>query len=179
MSDIPKYMTLGKKDMSSYIVLVFIIGQFIAYFNWSKLGFVLAVEGADLLKNLNLRGIPLFVMFILLSAFINLFIGSGSAKWTLLAPIFIPMFYMLGYNPALTQMLYRIGDSTINVISPLFPYMPIVLVLAQEYEEDSGVGTVISLMLPYTIAMLIMWIIMAIIWIYLGIPLGPGAPIDI
>lgn len=179
MSDIPKYMTLGIKDMSSYIVLVFMIGQFIAYFNWSKLGFVLAVEGADLLKNLNLRGIPLFVMFILLSAFINLFIGSGSAKWALLAPIFIPMFYMLGYNPALTQMLYRIGDSTTNVISPLFPYMPIVLGLAQEYEEDSGVGTVISLMLPYTIAMLIMWILMAIIWIYLGIPLGPGAPIDI
>ncbi|MCQ9625778.1 AbgT family transporter [Cetobacterium somerae] len=86
---------------------------------------------------------------------------------------------MLGYNPALTQMLYRIGDSTTNVISPLFPYMPIVLGLAQEYEEDSGVGTVISLMLPYTIAMLIMWILMAIIWIYLGIPLGPGAPIDI
>lgn len=179
MSDIPKYMILGIKDMSSYIVLVFMIGQFIAYFNWSKLGFVLAVEGADLLKNLNLRGIPLFVMFILLSAFINLFIGSGSAKWALLAPIFIPMFYMLGYNPALTQMLYRIGDSTTNVISPLFPYMPIVLGLAQEYEEDSGVGTVISLMLPYTIAMLIMWILMAIIWIYLGIPLGPGAPIDI
>ncbi|WP_418965281.1 AbgT family transporter [Cetobacterium sp.] len=179
MSDIPKYMTMGIKDMSSYIVLVFMIGQFIAYFNWSKLGFVLAVEGAELLKNLNLKGIPLFVMFILLSAFINLFIGSGSAKWALLAPIFIPMFYMLGYNPALTQMLYRIGDSTTNVISPLFPYMPIVLGLAQEYEEDSGVGTVISLMLPYTIAMLIMWIILAIVWIYLGIPLGPGAPIDI
>ena len=178
-SDIPKYMTLGIKDMSSYIVLVFMIGQFIAYFNWSKLGFVLAVEGADLLKNLNLRGIPLFIMFILLSAFINLFIGSGSAKWALLAPIFIPMFYMLGYNPALTQMLYRIGDSTTNVISPLFPYMPIVLGLTQEYEENSGVGTVISLMLPYTIAMLIMWIVLAVVWIYLGIPLGPGAPIDI
>lgn len=179
MSDIPKYMTLAIKDMSGYIVLVFMIGQFIAYFNWSKLGFVLAVEGADLLKNLDLRGIPLFVMFILVSAFINLFIGSGSAKWALLAPIFIPMFYMLGYNPALTQMLYRIGDSTTNVISPLFPYMPIVLGLAQEYEEDSGVGTVISLVLPYTIAMLIMWIIMAIIWVYLGIPLGPGTSIDI
>ncbi|WP_047382335.1 MULTISPECIES: AbgT family transporter [unclassified Cetobacterium] len=179
MSDIPRYMTMGMKDMASYIVLVFMIGQFIAYFNWSKLGFVLAVEGADLLKNLNLRGIPLFIMFILLSAFINLFIGSGSAKWALLAPIFIPMFYMLGYNPALTQMLYRIGDSTTNVISPLFPYMPIILGLTQEYEEDSGVGTVISLMLPYTIAMLIMWIILAIIWVYFSIPLGPGVVIKI
>lgn len=179
MSDIPKYMTLGIKDMSGYIVLVFMIGQFIAYFNWSKLGFILAVKGADLLKNLDLKGIPLFVMFILLSSFINIFIGSGSAKWALLAPIFIPMFYMLGYNPALTQMLYRIGDSTTNVISPLFPYMPIVLGLVQEYEEDSGVGTVISLMLPYAVAMLIMWIVLAIIWIYLGIPLGPGASIGI
>ena len=121
----------------------------------------------------------LFIMFILLSAFINLFIGSGSAKWALLAPIFIPMFYMLGYNPALTQMLYRIGDSTTNVISPLFPYMPIILGLTQEYEEDSGVGTVISLMLPYTIAMLIMWIILAIIWVYFSIPLGPGVVIKI
>ncbi|MBC2851860.1 AbgT family transporter [Cetobacterium sp. 8H] len=179
MSDVPKYMTLAIKDMASYIVLVFMIGQFIAYFNWSNLGFILAVEGADLLKNLNLSGIPLFIMFILLSAFVNIFIGSGSAKWALLAPIFIPMFYMLGYNPALTQMLYRIGDSTTNVISPLFPYMPIILGLTQEYDEKSGVGTVISLMLPYTIAMLIMWIVMAIIWIYFGIPLGPGASIGL
>lgn len=176
-SDIPKYMTLAIKDMSSYIVLVFMIGQFIAYFNWSKLGFVLAVEGADLLKDLNLKGIPLFIMFILLSAFINLFIGSGSAKWALLAPIFIPMFYMLGYSPALTQMLYRIGDSTTNVISPLFPYMPIILGLAQEYDEEYGVGTVISVMLPYSISMLIMWILLAIVWVLFNLPLGPGAGI--
>ena len=159
--------------------MVFMIGQFIAYFNWSKLGFVLAVQGAELLKNMSLKGIPLFIMFILVSAFINLFIGSGSAKWALLAPIFIPMFYMLGYSPALTQMLYRIGDSTTNVISPLFPYMPIILGLTQEYDDKSGVGTVISLMLPYTIAMLVMWILLAIVWVYFGIPLGPGASISI
>lgn len=172
--DVPKYMTAAMKDMSSYIVLVFIIGQFVSYFNWSKLGYILAVNGADALTKMNLKGIPLFIMFILLTAFINLFIGSGSAKWALLAPIFVPMFYMLGYAPSLTQMLYRIGDSTTNIISPLFPYMPIILGLAQEYDEDYGMGTVISVMLPYTMAMLIMWVIMAIIWIVAGIPLGPG-----
>lgn len=172
--DVPKYMTIAMRDMSSYIVLVFIIGQFVAYFNWSKLGYILAVNGAEMLTSMNLKGIPLFIMFILLTAFINLFIGSGSAKWALLAPIFVPMFYMLGYAPSLTQMLYRIGDSTTNIISPLFPYMPIILGLAQEYDEEYGMGTVISTMIPYTVAMLIMWIIMAIIWISLGIPLGPG-----
>ena len=172
--DVPKYMTIAMKDMSSYIVLVFIIGQFVAYFNWSKLGYILAVNGAEMLTSMNLKGIPLFIMFILLTAFINLFIGSGSAKWALLAPIFVPMFYMLGYAPSLTQMLYRIGDSTTNIISPLFPYMPIILGLAQEYDEEYGMGTVISTMIPYTVAMLIMWIIMAIVWIMLGIPLGPG-----
>ena len=173
--DIPKYMTIAIKDMSSYIVLVFIIGQFIALFNWSNLGYILAVNGANMLRAMNLSGTPLFVMFILLSTFINLFIGSGSAKWALLAPIFIPMFYMLGSPPELTQVLYRIGDSATNIITPLFPYMPIVLGLAQEYEPESGVGTIISTMMPYSMYMLVFWIIMAIIWIQLNIPLGPGA----
>ena len=173
--DIPKYMTIAMKDMSSYIVLVFIIGQFIALFNWSNLGYILAVNGANGLKAMNLNGTPLFIMFILLSTFINIFIGSGSAKWALLAPIFIPMFYMLGYTPELTQVLYRIGDSATNIITPLFPYMPIILGLAQEYEEDTGVGTVISLMMPYSVYMLIAWIIMMIAWVGMNIPLGPGA----
>ncbi|MFA6878012.1 MAG: AbgT family transporter [Fusobacterium sp.] len=173
-ADVPRYMGLAIKDMSSYIVLVFMIGQFIAFFKWSNMGYVIAVTGADFLKSMNITGIPLFIAFILLTAFINLFIGSGSAKWALLAPIFIPMFYFLGYNPALTQVLYRVGDSTTNIISPLFPYMPIVLALAQEYDEDAGMGTIISLMLPYSIGMLIMWIILAIVWFGLNIPLGPG-----
>ena len=173
--DIPKYMTIAMKDMASYIVLVFIIGQFIALFNWSNLGYILAVNGANALREMNLSGTPLFVMFILLSTFINLFIGSGSAKWALLAPIFIPMFYMLGYTPELTQVMYRIGDSATNIITPLFPYMPIILGLAQEYEPESGVGTIISVMMPYSMYMLLIWIIMAIIWVQLNIPLGPGA----
>lgn len=174
-TDVPKYMIKSMGTMSSYIVLVFIISQFIAYFNWSNLGYVIAVGGADILKAMNLTGTPLFIMFILLCAFVNLFIGSGSAKWSLLAPIFIPMFYIMGYNPALTQLLYRIGDSTTNVISPLFTYIPIIIGLAQQYDEEYGMGTVISTMLPYTIAMIIGWSALAIIWFSLGLPIGPGA----
>lgn len=177
MADVPKYMSIAIKDMASYIVLVFVIGQFIAYFNWSNLGYAIAVNGANGLKAANLTGIPLFILFILFVAFVNLFIGSGSAKWSLLAPIFVPMFYLLDYNPALTQMLYRIGDSTTNIISPLFPYFPIILGLFYEYDEESGVGTVLSLMIPYSIIMLITWIIFAVIWYMIGLPLGPGAPI--
>ncbi len=177
VSDVPSFMAKSIGTMSSYIVLVFIIGQFIAYFNWSNIGYVLAVSGADLLEVMNLKGIPLFIMFILLCSFVNLFIGSGSAKWTLLAPIFIPMFYMLGYNPALTQLLYRIGDSTTNVISPLFQYMPIIIALSQKYDKKSGMGTVISLMIPYTISMMIAWSALAIIWFLFNMPLGPGVNI--
>ncbi|MBU5485362.1 AbgT family transporter [Clostridium sp. MSJ-11] len=176
-ADVPKYMGIAIKDMASYIVLVFVIGQFIAYFNWSNLGYVIAVNGANGLKAANLTGIPLFILFILFVAFVNLFIGSGSAKWSLLAPIFVPMFYLLDYNPALTQMLYRIGDSTTNIISPLFPYFPIILALINEYDEEAGVGTVLSLMIPYSLIMLVTWIVFAMSWYALGLPLGPGAPI--
>lgn len=174
MADVPKYMTLAVKDMSSYIVLVFVIAQFISYFNWSNLGLVLAVNGADMLKNMDLTGSPLFVMFIILCSVINIFIGSGSAKWALLAPIFVPMFYMLGYTPELTQGLYRVGDSATNIISPLFPYLPIILGYVRKYDEKSGMGTVISMMMPYSMWILICWIIMTVAWIGLDIPLGPG-----
>lgn len=172
--DVPKYMTLAIKDMSPFIVLAFIIGQFLAYFNWSNLGLILAISGANLLQSTGFTGIPLFVGFILLSAFVNLFIGSGSAKWALLAPIFVPMFYLLGYHPALTQMLYRVGDSTTNIISPLFPYFPIILGMFNEYDEKAGVGTILSLMIPYSLIMLAVWIVFVIGWYVLGLPLGPG-----
>lgn len=175
--DVPKYMTLAMKDMASYIVLVFVIGQFISYFTWSNMGYAIAVNGADALKAANFTGIPLFIAFILFVAFVNLFIGSGSAKWALLAPIFVPMFHFLNYSPALTQMLYRIGDSTTNIISPLFPYFPIILGFVNEYDDESGVGTVLSLMIPYSLIMLAVWIAFAIIWYTLGLPLGPGVPI--
>lgn len=176
-SDVPKYMNLAIKDMTPFIVLAFIIGQFIAYFNWTNLGLILAVSGANLLESTGFTGIPLFIGFIILCAFVNLFIGSGSAKWALLAPIFVPMLSILGYGPALTQMLYRIGDSTTNIISPLFPYFPIVLGLLNEYDEEAGVGTLLSMMIPFSLIMLASWIVLAIIWYFTGMPLGPEGPL--
>ena len=175
--DVPKYMTKAIEKMASFIVLAFIIGQFIAYFNWTNLGLILAVSGANLLDATGFTGISLFVSFIILASFINIFIGSGSAKWALLAPIFVPMMFLLGYNPGFTQILYRIGDSTTNIISPLFPYFPIVLEMITDYDEEAGVGTLLSLMIPYSMIMLAVWILMMIVWYTIGLPLGPGVGI--
>lgn len=172
--DVPKLMTKAIGTMSSFIVLAFIIGQFIAYFNWTNLGLVLAISGANFLTSLGFTGIGLFVGYILLCTFINLFIGSGSAKWAILAPIFVPMMTLLGYHPAFTQFLYRVGDSSTNIISPLFTYFPIILAYMNEYDKKAGVGTLLSLMIPYSVAFLIIWTLFAIIWFFTGLPLGPG-----
>lgn len=174
-NDIPKMMSEAMKTMSGYIVLVFIIGQFVAYFNWSNIGIILSVKGAAFLQDIGFTGIPLILGIILLSTFINLFIGSGSAKWAILAPIFVPMLMLLDYSPAFTQIIYRIGDSATNPISPLFPYFPIVLAMAQKYDERVGVGTIISLVLPYSLIFLVLWIIQLLVWMALNLPLGPGA----
>ena len=173
----PKLMTKAINTMSSFIVLAFIIGQFISYFNWTNLGQVIAIGGSNILRNLGFMGIPLFIAYILLCAFVNLFIGSGSAKWAILAPIFVPMFFLLGYHPSWTQFLYRIGDSSTNIISPLFTYFPIILQYMQEYDEDSGVGTLLALMIPYSIAILITWFIIAVVWYLTGLPLGTGGQV--
>ncbi|RKL61773.1 AbgT family transporter [Thermoanaerobacteraceae bacterium SP2] len=175
--DVPKHMAEAMKTMSGYIVLVFVIGQFVAYFDWSNIGVILAVKGADFLKNIGFTGIPLILGLILLSTIINLFIGSGSAKWSVLAPIFVPMMMLLGYSPSFTQAIYRIGDSSTNPISPLFPYFPIVLGMAQQYDENAGVGTIISLMIPYSLIFLVVWILQLFVWMALKLPLGPGAGI--
>jgi len=177
--DIPEIMTKAISGMSSFIVLAFIIGQFISYFNWTNLGQVLAISGSIFLSNIGFTGPGLFIGYILLCALVNLFIGSGSAKWALLAPIFVPMFALMDYHPAWTQFLYRMGDSATNIISPLFTYFPIILAYMYEYDEEAGVGTLLSIMIPYSIAILISWIILGSIWYFLGLPLGPGGPIFI
>ncbi|MGB9813236.1 MAG: AbgT family transporter [Thermovenabulum sp.] len=176
-ADVPKLMAEAVKKMSGYIVLVFIIGQFVAFFDWSNIGVILAVKGAEFLKNIGFTGIPLAIGLIILSTFINLFIGSGSAKWSILAPIFVPMMMLLGYSPAFTQVIYRIGDSSTNPITPLFPYFPILLGFAQQYDENIGVGTLISLMIPYSLIFMIVWILQLFVWMALNLPLGPGAGI--
>ncbi|MFD1336997.1 AbgT family transporter [Oceanobacillus iheyensis] len=172
--DITTYMSESIKDMASYIVLVFAIAQFIAYFNWSNLGTWLAVNGADFLTSINFTGMGLIIGYIIFTAFLNFLITSGSAKWAIEAPIFIPMFMQLGYHPAFTQVAYRIADSSSNIVTPLFPYMVIILAFMQRYDKKASIGTYISLMLPYTISFLITWIILIMIFYYVGIPFGPG-----
>lgn len=172
--DISIYMTESIKDMSSYIVLVFAIAQFTAYFNWSNLGTWVAVNGAELLEKINFTGMPLIIGYIIFTSLLNFLITSGSAKWAIEAPIFVPMFMQLGYHPAFTQAAYRVGDSSTNIITPLFPYMVIILAFMQRYDKKASIGTYISLMLPYSITFLITWIILIIVFYYFGIPFGPG-----
>ncbi|HET8963575.1 MAG TPA: AbgT family transporter, partial [Chitinophagales bacterium] len=123
------------------------------------------------------QGIPLMLLFILIAAAINLVMGSASAKWAIMAPVFIPMFMLLGYTPEYTQMVYRIGDSVTNIISPMMSYFALIVAFIQRYDKKAGIGTVISTMLPYTIVFTIGWSILLIIWVLLGLPIGPGAHI--
>lgn len=170
--DTVKLIGASLSDMGGYILLAFAAAQFIALFNQSNIGIILAVNGAEFLKNIGLTQGPLFVAFIIFCAFVNVFIGSASAKWAMLAPIFIPMFILLGYDPTLTQAAYRIGDSITNPISPLFPYFPMAVGFAAQYKKDIGIGTIISSMLPYSLIFGLIWIIIFLGFFYLGIPFG-------
>ncbi|MEG1774550.1 MAG: AbgT family transporter, partial [Oscillospiraceae bacterium] len=144
---------MGKamSSMGGYIALAFVSAQFINYFSYTNLGTILAIHGANLLEATGIGGIPLMLLFILFTAFTNLFMGSASAKWTILAPVFIPMFMLLGYSPELTQVAYRIGDSCTNLITPLMSYFAMIVVFAKKYDPASGIGTLISTMLPYSL----------------------------
>lgn len=175
--DVIKGMTKSIEGIASYVVLVFFIAQFVSFFAWTNLAVVLAVEGAEFLRMLNLGPIPLMVAFVLLAAVIDLVLGSASAKWAVMAPIFVPMFMLLGYSPEMAQTAYRIGDSVVNVVTPLMTYFPLILTFAQRYEPKAGIGTLVSIMLPYSMWFLIGWTLMLIVWIWIGWPLGPGAPL--
>ena len=172
--DIAAMASAAMSAMGAYIVLAFVAGQFVAYFNHTDLGSVSAVRGAELLKSLGLEGIPLLLSFVLVSSIMNLFIGSASAKWAFMAPIFVPMLMLSGLSPELVQAGYRVGDSVTNIISPLMPYLPIIIVFAQKYDRKAGLGTLISAMLPFSIAFAIGWTILLVVWLTLDIPLGPG-----
>ncbi len=174
-SDIIVGMGEAMKTLGLYLVLVFFAAQFVAYFKWTNLGVIFAIEGATVLSSLGLGVIPLMILFIILSAAINMLMGSASAKWALMAPIFIPMFMLLGYSPELTQVVYRIGDSVSNVVSPMMSFFALIIAFFQKYESKTGIGTVISTMLPYTIMFFLLWTALLIIWLVLGLPLGPGA----
>ncbi|MDO5091380.1 MAG: AbgT family transporter [Cardiobacteriaceae bacterium] len=172
--DAVRYMSESIRDLSGYIVLIFAISQFIAYFNWSNIGVWIAVNGAAFLKDIEFTGMGLIVGYILFTSMLNFLITSGSAKWAIEAPVFVPMFMELGYHPAFTQAAYRIADSSTNIITPLMPYMVVILTFMQKYDKKAGVGTLISLMLPYSLAFLAVWILLILAFYYLGIPFGPG-----
>ncbi len=175
--DVSDMTAKSMSTMGLYIVIAFVAAQFVAYFNWSNLGSILAVKGSDALEAIGFTGIPLLVSFIIIASLVNLIMGSASAKWALLAPIFVPMLMLMGYSPEVTQAAYRIGDSYSNILTPLLPYFPLVIVFAQKYDKTAGIGTLISMMLPYAVAFMIARIPMFIIWIWIGLPLGIEGPI--
>ena len=175
--DIIALMNKTISGLSSFMVLIFFAAQFTACFNYSNLGTIISVSGANFLESVGFTGIPLLVCFILLTAFINIFIAVDSAKWAIMAPIFVPMFMRLGFSPELTQAAYRIGDSSTNIIAPLMPFFVLTVAFFQKYDKKAGIGSVISTMLPYSLSFLMGWIILFVIWYLLGIPLGPGAPL--
>ncbi|WP_447529547.1 AbgT family transporter [Vreelandella sp. TE19] len=174
--DVVNAMAKSMSSLGLYIVLVFFAAQFVALFNWSNFGTVTAVAGASLLDSLGLSGPGLFALFILMCAFVNLSLGSASAQWAVTAPIFVPMLMLMGYAPEVIQAAYRIGDSTTNLITPMMSYFGLILAVASRYRKDMGIGTLVALMLPYTLFMLVGWSILFFIWVFVfGLPVGPGA----
>jgi aminobenzoyl-glutamate transport protein len=176
--DTARMMSDTMATMGSYIVMAFFAGQFIAYFKWSNLGLIIAISGADALKAANLTGVPLMVGFIFVAATINLFMASASAKWAIMAPVFVPMMMVLGWSPETTQGLYRVGDSITNSITPLNYYLPIIIAVARKYVPQAGIGTLLAAMLPYALAFGIAWTAVIVGWVLLGVPIGPGAPLE-
>ncbi|MCF8304061.1 MAG: AbgT family transporter [Bacteroidales bacterium] len=174
-ADVMKGMGEAMKTLAMYLVLVFFAAQFVAYFKWSKLGVIFAIQGAEVLTAINLGLIPLMILFIILSGIINLAMGSASAKWAIMAPIFIPMFMFLGYSPELTQVVYRIGDSVTNIISPMMSFFAMIIAFVQKYDSKAGIGTIIATMLPYTLVFFLIWTVLLVIWLLFGFPLGPDA----
>jgi aminobenzoyl-glutamate transport protein len=174
--DVVAGFTQSMQSMGSYLVMAFFAAQFIAVFNKSNLGAWMAMRGADALRTLDLAPQPTVLGIIGISAFVNLFIGSCSAKWALLAPVLVPMGMQLGLSPELTQGAYRIGDSTTNIITPLMPYFPLVVLYCQRHCKSCGIGSLAALMLPYSLCFLVTWSALLLLFWQLGFPLGPTAP---
>jgi len=170
-------ITRSWAGLAGLLFLFLLIAQFIAYFNFSNIPQVAAVKLGDLLEQMDIGAIWLLIGAILITALVNFIMPQAIAKWALLAPIFIPLFIRLGITPQTVLAAYRVGDSPTNVLTPLMAYFPLVVVFAQRYQRDAGIGTVISLMLPYAVVLTIAWTLFFVAWYLIGIPLGPGAPI--
>lgn len=175
--DVIDAMAAALSSLGLYIVLVFFAAQFVAFFGWTNLGAISAVTGAQFLKDTGMTGPAVFVFFIMMCALINLSLGSASAQWAVTAPIFVPMLMLIGYSPEAIQAAYRIGDSTTNIITPMMSYFGLILAWATRYDKNLGVGTLIAMMLPYTIFFITLWSAFFIIWTFgFDLPVGPGSP---
>ena len=170
-------MSNSMASMGSFLALAFVASQFINYFNYTKIGSIIALSGANFLEAINIGLVPLLIIFIVFVAFMNLFMGSASAKWNILAPVFVPMFMQLGYSPELCQLAYRIGDSCTNIITPMMTYFAVIIAFAQRYDKKASIGTITATMIPYTLAFLVGWILLLIVWLTLSLPIGPGVSV--
>ena len=176
-SDVIETITRSWASLASLLFLFLLIAQFIAYFNFSQMAQVAAVKLGDVLENANIGAVWLLIGVIIVTMIVDLIIPAAIAKWALLAPIFIPLFIRLGVAPQTVLAAYRVGDSPVNVITPLMAYFPLIVVFVQRYQKSSGIGTVVSLMLPYVFILAILWTAFFVAWYLIGIPLGPGAPV--
>ncbi|MEM8696876.1 MAG: AbgT family transporter [Pseudomonadota bacterium] len=175
--DLVKMMSESMADLAYYLVLAFAAAHFVAMFAWSNMGLILAVKGADGLQALALPAPLLLALIVVFVGLLNLFVGSASAKWALVAPVLVPMLMLLGISPEMTTAAYRVGDSATNIITPLMVYFPLILIFCQRWQKDFGLGSLAATMLPYSICMMIAGIILVFGWVALGIPLGPGAEV--
>jgi aminobenzoyl-glutamate transport protein len=178
-ADVIETITKSWAGLAGLLFLFLLIAQFIAYFNFSNIPNVLAVKLGDVLEDMNIGAVWLLIGFIILTLIVNFIIPQAIAKWALFAPIFIPLFIRLGVAPQTVLAAYRVGDSPTNVLTPLMAYFPLIVVFAQRYRKEAGIGTVVSLMLPYVAVLAIAWTLFFVAWYLLGIPLGPGSPVKL
>jgi len=173
--DVVRMMSEAMADLSYYLVLAFAAAHFVAMFNWSNLGLIIAINGASLVDTAELPLPMLAALIIVLVAVINLLIGSASAKWALIAPVIVPMLMLLGISPEMATAAYRVGDGATNIITPLMPYFPLILMFCQRWSPQFGLGSLVAMMIPYSVWLLISGMVVAVLWMLLGLPLGPGA----
>jgi aminobenzoyl-glutamate transport protein len=176
-NDVINAITKTFSGLAGLVFMLLMIAQFIAYFNYTEIPTVLAVSMAEVLESANVGALPLLIGLILVIVILDIIIPGVVPKWAIFAPVFIPIFFRLGVAPQTVLAAYRVGDSPLNVITPLMVYLPFVVTVAQRYQKDAGLGTIVALMLPYSLVILIAWIVLFIVWFLLGLPLGPGYPV--
>ncbi len=175
--DLVEMMAGAMKDMGYYLVLAFAAAHFVAMFGWSNLGLISAIHGANAIQSTGLPMPAVLGLMVLFTAVLNLFVGSASAKWALLAPVLVPMLMLLGISPEGATAAYRVGDSATNIITPLMVYFPLILVFARRWQSNFGIGSLTALMIPYSLWLLVSGIILTVVWVFAGLPLGPDAPV--